>query len=215
MAPSRPASSPRPNSAWLAATTASRSCGPCTSAVSSSASARCASRACGRSATAFSSASISSRLRNESTFRQVTTSASSVLSQNWKNAYGDVSCGVEPERSALRLAELGPVGLRQQRRRERVHRRLLDPVDEVEPGRQVAPLVAAAELQGAAVAAEQLEEVQALQELVAELGVGDALLGVQPGRDGVLGDHLVDAEVLADVPQEVDRRHRARSSRGC
>ena len=47
VAGSRSASSPRPNSAWLAAT----ACGalpaaPCTSVVSSSASARCASRAC-------------------------------------------------------------------------------------------------------------------------------------------------------------------------
>ena len=47
-----------------------------------------------------------------------------------------------------------------------------------------------------------------LQDLVAELGVADARLGVQPRGDGVLLEHRADAVVLADLAQEVDRRQR-------
>ena len=95
---------------------------------------------------------------------------------------------VEPERAALGLAELRAVGLGEQRGREGMDRGLgSSAVDEVQAGRQVAPLVAAAELERAAVPPVQLEEVQALQQLVAELGVGDALVGGEPGGDGVLG----------------------------
>ncbi len=56
----------------------------------------------------------------------------------------------------------------------------------------------------------ELEEVQRLQQLVAELRVGDPLLALQSPRHGLLADHLVDPEVLADVAQEVQRRHRRR-----
>ena len=74
-------------------------------------------------------------------------------------------------------------------------------------GGEVAPLVGAARLQRAAVAAEQLEVVHALQHLVAELGVRDALVGVEAARDGVLGDHGAEPEVLAHVAQQLDRGH--------
>ena len=50
-----------------------------------------------------------------------------------------------------------------------------------------------------------MEVVVGLEQHVAELGVGDALLGaLEAGLDGLLGDHLVDGEVLADVAEEVD-----------
>ena len=83
--------------------------------------------------------------------------------------------------------------------------RALDPVDEVGAAREVAPLVAAARLQHAVVLAVELEVVEALQDLVAELGVADARVGVEAGRDRVLLEHRADAVVLADVAQEVDR----------
>ena len=54
----------------------------------------------------------------------------------------------------------------------------------------------AAGLQRAAVLAEQVQVVQPLQHLVAELGVADAVLAGEPRGDGVLLDHLVDPEVL-------------------
>ncbi len=59
--------------------------------------------------------------------------------------------GAEPDRAAFGLAVLGPVRLGDQRRGQRVHRRPLDPPDQVHARDQVAPLVAAAELRRAAV----------------------------------------------------------------
>ena len=84
----------------------------------------------------------------------------------------------------------------------------LDLVDEVHPAHEVAPLVVAADLQGAAVASVELEVVVGLEDLVAELGVGDALLAGQAPGDDVLGEHGAHAEVLAQVPQEVNGAHR-------
>jgi hypothetical protein len=53
-----------------------------------------------------------------------------------------------------------------------------------------------------------VEEVVGLQQHVAELGVGDALVGVlEPGPHRLLGQHGVDGEVLAHVAEEVDDRH--------
>ncbi len=115
--------------------------------------------------------------------------------------------GVEPDRAGLRLAELGAVRLDDQRRGQRVHGLAVGLADQVRAGREVAPLVAAAGLQRAAVAAVQLQVVHALEDLVAELGVADARVGVQPSGDGLLGDHVVDAEVLAHVAQQADRGH--------
>src|SRR5690606_445939 len=59
-------------------------------------------------------------------------------------------------------------------------------------------------LQHAAILAIQLEEVVALQHLVAELGVADSLARVQAGAHGVLLEHGADPEILAHVPEEVD-----------
>ncbi len=113
---------------------------------------------------------------------------------------------VEPDGAALALAELGAVRLGHQRRRQRVHGGVrLQPVDQVQAGREVAPLVAAALLERATVPPVQLEEVHGLEELVAELRVADALGGLQAPGDRLFRQHLVDAEVLADVAEELDR----------
>ena len=85
-----------------------------------------------------------------------------------------VIAGSSQTRAALGLAELGAVGLGDQRRGERVHRPGAAAADEVDAGGDVAPLVGAAELQRAAVPLVQLEEVVRLQQLVAELGEADA-----------------------------------------
>jgi hypothetical protein len=68
-----------------------------------------------------------------------------------------------------------------------VHGGPLRPVDEVDAGGEVAPLVVAAGLQRAAVDPVELEVVQRLQELVAELRVGDALLALQPAATAPCG----------------------------
>lgn len=83
VASSSSVSSPWPNRAFDAATTAAHWSAPCTSVVSSSASARCAARACGRSSVSFSSSSSSSRLRKLRMRVYRETSRSSTFSQNW------------------------------------------------------------------------------------------------------------------------------------
>ena len=88
---------------------------------------------------------------------------------------------IQPDGVALALAELGAVGVGDQRRSQGVDVLALDLADEVGAAGEVAPLVRAAGLQHAAVVAEQLQVVHALQDLVAELRVADALVGVQAG----------------------------------
>ena len=115
---------------------------------------------------------------------------------------------IQEDRTGLRLAVLLPVGARDQWGRQRVHRCSLDAPDEVCAGGQVAPLVRAAGLQDAAVATEQLEKVHRLQNLVAELGEADAS-GLETSTDRFLPEHARHAEVLADIAQEVEGRHRS------
>src|SRR5207253_6670289 len=95
-----------------------------------------------------------------------------------------------------------------QRRRKRVGGVPVNASDEVYAGGQIPPLVASPGLQNGAVPTMQLEVVERLQDLVAELGVADAS-SLQPGADHFLVEHAVDAEVLANVPQEGDGRHRS------
>ena len=92
-----------------------------------------------------------------------------------------------------------------------------EPADQVDAGGDVAPLVAAADLQRAAVPAVEVQEVVRLQQHVAELGEGDASLavGAMRARTDSLASIWFDAEVLADVAQEVDERPAARASRRC
>ena len=74
--------------------------------------------------------------------------------------------------------------------------------DQIDAGGDVAPLIAAAHLQTAAVAIEQLQEVVGLQQQVAELGERDAFLALEPPVHRLLLQHVVDGEVLAGVAQE-------------
>ena len=62
-------------------------------------------------------------------------------------------------------------------------------MDQVKTGREVAPLVGSAKLQHALVFVEQMQEVVALQHLIAELGEGNALFRIQSTGDGVFGKH--------------------------
>ena len=54
----------------------------------------------------------------------------------------------------------------------------------------------------------EVPEVVGLQEHVRELGVRDAVLALDAAAHRVLGDHLVDREVLAHVAQELEHRDR-------
>ena len=77
-------------------------------------------------------------------------------------------------------------------------------MNEVETRCEVAPLVTPARLQRAAVPAVELEEVEPLQDLVAELRIADPDVGVQPGADGIFRQHLVHPEMPADIAQQFD-----------
>ena len=113
--------------------------------------------------------------------------------------------GVEPDRIAGRLAELLARGGQQQRRGDGVGLAATLLVDELDAGGDVAPLVVAAHLELHAFVAVEHEEVVGLQQHVAELGVGDALVALlEPAPDRLLGDHRVDREVLAHIPQPVE-----------
>ena len=92
---------------------------------------------------------------------------------------------------------------------EHVHVHAAHLVDQIQTGGEVAPLVGAADLQHAMVLVEQVQEVVALQHLIAELSEGDAFLGVEATGHGVLGEHGAHTEILADVTQEVDDVHRS------
>ena len=72
------------------------------------------------------------------------------------------------------------------------------------PGDDVAPLIGAADLDLAAVVLVQPEVVVGLQQHVAELGERDPVLALEARLDRLLGQHLVDRDVLADVAQELE-----------
>ena len=112
---------------------------------------------------------------------------------------------IEPHRAGLRLAELGAIGLGHQRSRERVDARSCDTADQINASDDVAPLVRATCLEGAATLLVELKEVIGLEQLVAELGVGDPGTGQSCG-DRFAIEHAVDAEVLAHVTEELQGR---------
>ena len=112
--------------------------------------------------------------------------------------------GVKPDGVALGLAELLALSVGDDRTGEHIHIHATYLVDQVKAGREVAPLVGSTKLQHAMVFVEQVQEVVALQHLVAELGEGNAIFGIQSTGNGVFGEHGAQTEVLADVTQEVD-----------
>src|SRR5262249_31877023 len=81
------------------------------------------------------------------------------------------SVAVQPYRAALRLTELAAIQFRDQRERHAVGTLPSHSPDELDPGCDVAPLIAPAELQRALVPVEEGHEVIGLQHLVAELGI--------------------------------------------
>ena len=75
-------------------------------------------------------------------------------------------------------------------------------------------MVAAANLELAVVVAAEHVEIEGLEQHVAELGVADAGLAILHARaDALLGDHLVDGEMLADVAQEIEEADGRRPAR--
>ncbi len=76
---------------------------------------------------------------------------------------------------------------------------------QVDSGRDVAPLVAPAGLQLAAVMFVEVDEIVGLEQHVAELGITQAGVGpFQPRLDRIFGQHDIDGKMLADVAQEFE-----------
>jgi len=112
--------------------------------------------------------------------------------------------GIQPDRARFGLTELGAVRLGDQRCGERMDVRGIDSTHQVNARGDVAPLIRSPGLQDTPVLAEQLQVVVGLQQLVAELGVADAVLG-QAGCHRFAIEHAVDTEVLAHIAQELQR----------
>ena len=108
---------------------------------------------------------------------------------------------IEPDVSCFALSELGSGGGGDQGKDQAVHLPPFAPFHQVAAGRDVAPLVAAADLKLAALRTEQVQVVVGLDQHVAEFGVGNA--GLHPALDRVLLEHVADREMLAGVAQKV------------
>src|SRR2546428_759246 len=98
--------------------------------------------------------------------------------------------GVEPHGPALGLPELRPIRFLDQRQRQAERGRALHPADEVRPGGDITPLVAAADLHRAAVLPEQAQEVVRLPHLVAELRIRETrVCPANAGSNRLAGQH--------------------------
>src|SRR5690606_27400272 len=85
------------------------------------------------------------------------------------------------------------------------HLLAVEPAGQVDATGDIAPRVAAADLEGAVVAAVELGKIVGLQQGVGELGEGNALpLPLDALLDGLLLDHGVDGKVLAHVAEEIE-----------
>ena len=149
-------------------------------------------------------ASISSSGSSVNSRRKRPTSASSVLRQNCQYSNGVRRSCVQPDRPGRGLAHLLAGGRGDQRRGQAEQLAAVDPAAELDAVDDVAPLVGAAHLQPAAVAARQLEEVVGLHHHVVELEQRQRLLALEPQLHRIEGQHAVDGEVRAEVAQERD-----------
>jgi len=117
--------------------------------------------------------------------------------------------GGQPHRLARRrLAELVSIGAQHEWMGEGVGCIAEPAPNELDPGNDVAPLVAASGLQLHVVGLVEVAEVVGLQQHVAELGVTDAVLALDAAAHRVLRRHLVHREVLADVTEKLQHRDR-------
>ena len=112
---------------------------------------------------------------------------------------------IEPHVAALGLAELGAVGLRDERAGDRIGFGAQLAADQLGAGGDVAPLVGSAQLHLAAVFLVEVHEIETLHQLVGEFGERHAVaLAVETFLDRILGHHVVDRDQLADVTDEVE-----------
>src|SRR5581483_10462396 len=113
--------------------------------------------------------------------------------------------GIEPDGAGDGFAEFGAVGVGDEGEGEAVDGCAEFFSAEVDAGGDVAPLIAATDLEFAVEFLAEVIEIECLEEHVAEFGVADAGFAVfHAGADAFLGDHHVDGKMLADVAQEFE-----------
>ena len=132
------------------------------------------------------------------------TSASAVLRQILPVVVGREPLGVEPDGALRGLAHLRAGGERDERRGQPVDLAPVDAPRELHAVHDVAPLVGAAHLKAAIGAPRKLQKVVGLEDHVVELQEAQRLLAVETAAHAVEGQHPVDREVGAHVPQERD-----------
>ena len=122
---------------------------------------------------------------------------------------GSGALRVEPDVSALGLAEFLAVGLGDKRTGEcegGLGVVAQCAANQFRTGGHVAPLVVAAQLQAHAFVLIEIEEVVALQQLVGEFGERQSVAGssVESLLHAFLGHHVVDGDVLTHLAREVE-----------
>ncbi|MNP23755.1 hypothetical protein D3C76_1164750 [compost metagenome] len=118
---------------------------------------------------------------------------------------------IEPDCATFGFTEFGAIRFGDQRNGQAEDLVLMQTTRQVDTGRDVAPLVGTANLQGHAVQFVQAGKVITLQQVVGELGEGDALIvTVQTLLNRFFVDHLINGEVLADITQEGQHVHAAK-----
>ena len=118
------------------------------------------------------------------------------------------AAGIEPDSALLSLTEFGAIGPRDEGEGEAVRGAAEFFAAKFDAGGDVAPLIAAADLQFALVVPAEHIKIECLEQHVTELGVADADLAVfHSGAHAFLLDHLIDGEMLADVAEEIEASH--------
>ncbi len=117
---------------------------------------------------------------------------------------GRKAVGIEPHGAARGLAHFRARGRGDQRRGQAEQLRVAHAPSQFHALHDVAPLIAAAHLQRAAVAFEQLHEVVTLHDHVIEFQKCERLLTLQAQLHAVHGQHAIDGEVPADIAKKVD-----------
>ena len=112
---------------------------------------------------------------------------------------------IQPYRAGLRLAEFCSIRFGNQRQGQTIDGLAEFFASQVNAGGDIPPLIRAADLQFAIEVAGEHIKIKRLQQHVTELGIADAYFAVFHARaNAFFGDHLIDREVLADVPQEIE-----------
>jgi hypothetical protein len=118
---------------------------------------------------------------------------------------------VQPDRSGHGFAELAAIGIRDQRQSKPEDMRAQFLAAEVHARSDIAPLIAAADLEFAIVVLAQAIKIERLQQHVAEFGVTDAGFAIfHPGAHALLGHHHVDGKMLSDIPEKIQECDLAR-----